>query len=114
MLAGQGHYKLSSTDVRPDKLFDRLHGLTVYPPGKVEHGRCGHPSPRAIGLTPQGFVVQLDLLGSLNDGGGASIRPEDVTGRVLVRCRKDVDARLLGMTPGFVDSEEIIGLPEPS
>jgi hypothetical protein len=62
---------------------------------------------------PQGLIIQFDLLGGFDDGGRASIRPEDITGGVFVGSGKYVDPGFSGATPGLVDPEKVILWPEP-
>ena len=42
------------------------------------------------------------------------VRSEDIAGGVLVGSRKNIDARLVRMAPGFVDSQEIVLVAFPS
>ena len=101
--------QISSDRMTPAELYNlvymRIRPLLVTVPGIV--------LPHPYGGQDMQVMVNLDLLGSFDDRGGASIGPEDITRGMLVGSREDVDSGLIGMTPGLVDPEKIIGLPKP-
>ena len=99
--------------MRLHKILNGLHGLAVHASGQVQRVGRGNAAPLAIRLIPQRLVVQLDLLGGFNDGGGTPVGPEDITRRVFVGSRKYVHPSLIRMAPRLIDPEKIVGLSKP-
>src|SRR5688572_33451370 len=108
VLAGERHQKTTVADVGLHKLLDRVHRLAVYFTFQFERCHRGDSAPLPKRLAAKRFIVTLHLVRSFNDGRRAFIRAQNVAGRMLVGCRKDVHTGLVRMTPGLFKTKEIM------
>src|SRR5262249_34453887 len=113
MFAGQCDEKSASSDMRSDKTFDRVHSLSVHLSLEIKRSHRRNSSPLTEGFATKHLVVKLDLMRSFDDGRGPLIRTGHITGGMFIGSGKDIDTRVIRVTPRFLQPEEIMLIAFP-